>query len=72
MSNPVLEERDPVADDVFRVLLDLHMVSDPWPLNAEQHGMMLAFLECEASERGYKSWVEAYHEFNAEEVVDDE
>jgi len=66
MSDAVLEERDPVADEAFRVLLDWFMVSDPWPLEAKQQGMMLAFLNAEASKRGYDDWVHAYHEFRGD------
>jgi hypothetical protein len=67
-----LEKRDPVADSVFRLLLDLHMVSDPWPLDDRDRGKMIMFLHAEASKRGYDSWEEAYHEFDPSEVYDDE
>lgn len=63
-----LEERDPIADEAFRVLLDLFMVSDPWPLSDREKNKMYAFLTAEASKRGYDGWVGAYHEFE----VDDE
>ena len=72
MSEITLEERDPVADDAFRALLDLYMVLDSWPLDERQQALMEAFLECEASKHGYDSWVEAYHEFNTEEDNNDE
>ena len=61
-----LQERDPVADHVFRMLLDLYMAADPWPLSDKQSGMMLAFLTAESSKRGYGTWVEAYHDFDPE------
>lgn len=64
-----LETRDPVADSVFRVLLDLMMVSDLWPLSTAEQGQMLAFLTAEANKRGYDSWEEAYHEFDPDESV---
>jgi hypothetical protein len=60
----LLEKRDPVADGVFRLLLDLYMVSDPWPLEPDQDQKMQVFLLAEASKRGYDSWVTAYHEFD--------
>lgn len=61
---PILEKRDPVSDDAFRVLLDLYMVSDPWPLSDRENGVLFAFLSAEASKRGFDSWTEAYHEFD--------
>jgi len=60
-----LQERDQIADRPFRVLLDLYMVSDPWPLSDESSGVLFAFLDAEASKRGYDTWVDAYHEFDA-------
>jgi len=30
MSDGPLEDRDPITDDAFWVLLDWYMVSDPW------------------------------------------
>lgn len=68
---PTLQKRDPIADDAYRVLLDLLMVSDPWPLETADHGKMLAFLGAEASKRGYDSWEDAYHEFDPQEATDE-
>jgi hypothetical protein len=62
MTTP-LKERDPIADDAFRVLLDWFMVADPWPLSENDWAMMFGFLTAEANKRGYDSWTEAYHEF---------
>jgi hypothetical protein len=58
-----LQERDPVPDEVFRLLLDLYMVNDPWPLSDRENGQMLGFLIAECHKRGYESWTRAYHEF---------
>lgn len=58
-----LRERDPISDDAYRVLLDLYMVADPWPLTDEANGIMFAFMDAEAHKRGFDTWVDAYHEF---------
>lgn len=62
-----LEKRDPIPDEAFRVLLDLYMVSDPWPLEDNKKGAMFGFLCAEAHKRGYDGWTEAYHEFDPSE-----
>jgi len=67
-NNKPLSERDKISDEAFRVLLDLYMVSDPWPLEDKDNVVMFGFLSAESQKRGYKGWVEAYHEF---EVDDD-
>jgi len=58
-----LEKRDPISDKAFRALLDLYMVSDPWPLEPGDNAVVFAFLCAEAQKRGYSAWTEAYHEF---------
>ena len=50
-----------ISDTEFRVMLDLFMVSDPWPLDWG-HEHMETVLDSEAILRGYDHWVEAYHE----------
>jgi hypothetical protein len=55
-----LKDRDPIADDAFRVLLD------PWPLSDRAHGMIFGFLSAEAAKRGYDTWIEAYHDFQTD------
>lgn len=62
-----LRERDPLPHAVYRVLLDLYMVSDPWPLEAKADGIMMAALTAEARKRGYDGWVEAYHELEVDD-----
>ena len=47
-------------DEEFRALLDLLMVSDPWPLTSGR-GALEAFADRIAVARGYADWVEAYH-----------
>lgn len=64
---PKLENRDPISDVVFRSLLDWYMVSDPWPLDDNSNGIIMAFLSSEAAKRGYDSWTVAYHEFEVRE-----
>lgn len=49
-------------DEEFRALLDLYMVSDPWPLTSEKSNTIRKLLSGEAQERGFDGWVEAYHE----------
>ena len=51
-----------LSDITFRALLDLFMVSDPWPAGVDQKPIN-DLLEGESIERGYNGWVEAYHKF---------
>lgn len=50
-------------DKLFRVLLDLWMVSDPWPLEMQAHEILEASLSFESWQRGYTNMIDAYHEF---------
>jgi len=64
---PALQERDAISDLAFRALLDLFMVSDPWPLEDEQSkAVLFGFICAEASKRGYSDWMNAYHDFEPE------
>lgn len=63
-----LEERDSIPDPAFRVLLDLYMVSDPWPLTDTDKGVMFGFLTAEAHKREFDDLMDAYHEFDPEEL----
>lgn len=47
----------------FRALLDLWMVTDPWPLEAWQDDELVRLLDTEAQRRGFTERVEAYHRF---------
>lgn len=58
-------------NDEFRSLLDLFMVSDPWPLGDKAHGVLLDLLTCESRVRGYDYWEVAYHEHKTDEQVDE-
>ncbi len=49
----------------FRMLLNLWMVSDPWPLTSEENQALEKMLEREAKAREYESLVDAYHLFGA-------
>jgi hypothetical protein len=62
-----LAERDPIADKAFRALLDLYMVSDPWPLDDVQKGIVFGFLTAEAHKRDFTDITEAYHEFDLDD-----
>lgn len=51
-------------DREYRALLDLLVCSDPWPVeddDGRSHELLNAFANKEAAERGYGSWIEAYH-----------
>lgn len=52
-----------MKESELRVLLDLYMVSDPWPLKEHADGVLEDLLNRESGERGFSSWVVAYHEF---------
>jgi hypothetical protein len=46
----------------FRTLLELMMVSDPWPLKDHHRTFLVSLLNDEAEERGYEDWIAAYHD----------
>lgn len=52
-----------LSHEEFRALLDLYMVSDPWPLDSDSQDSLRGLLTDEANARGYDSWSEAYHDF---------
>lgn len=52
----------------LRVLLDLYMVSDPWPLEYGNETLG-DFLDKESRKLGYENWVVAYHELPTEEYT---
>lgn len=51
-----------MSDSVFRILLDLLMVSDPWPLEEASHEKLIKYLDAESKARGFIDWIDAYHE----------
>lgn len=52
-----------MTDKEFRALLNLYMVSDPWPLeDKESNAAVGRVLARESDRRGYEDWVGAYHE----------
>ena len=61
------ERSSALYDDEFRALLDLFMVSDPWPLDERAEGVVQDLLTSESASRGYGSWVVAYHEHKTAE-----
>ena len=61
--NNFLKERDEIPDEVFRTLLDLYMISNPWPLGQNQKAVFFGFLTAESHKRDYTDLIEAYHEF---------
>jgi hypothetical protein len=44
-----------------RCLMDLLMVSDPWPLSAKAHEVLTELADKEAEIMGFSNWIEAYH-----------
>lgn len=57
-----------MSDKIFRVLLDLFIFSDPWPLTEEAQREYEQVIEAEAIRRGHNGWVEAYHRHQPLEV----
>lgn len=51
-----------LTDTQFRAMMDLMMVSDPWPLGEPEHAQIENLLIVESERRGYDSWIVAYHE----------
>jgi len=54
-------------DEEFRSLMDLTMVSDPWPLDDDSEESVERLLASEAARRGFDGWYEAYHGFEVED-----
>lgn len=52
-----------MKDNEFRMLLDLAMVSDPWPLDQRAYDTLLDMLNDEAARNGFDGWLDAYHRF---------
>lgn len=52
----------------LRVLLDLFMVSDPWPLNDESRNVLESMLNEAAQCIGCDNWIDAYHNYTLRKV----
>lgn len=52
-----------MRDSEFRVLLDLMMVSDPWPLGQSELATFKSHMLNESNKRGYDDTIIAYHNF---------
>lgn len=55
-----------MSDKEFTAMLTLFMCSDPWPVTAPDNGddgylIIREFLNRESEQRGFNSWIEAYH-----------
>lgn len=50
-----------MGDIQFKVLCDLLMVSDPWPLDTEAEQTLKSWANSEAPSHGFADWVDAYH-----------
>lgn len=58
-----IEVKQVTTDQEFRAVLELIMVSDPYPIPEEGHQLKVeAWADKEARARGYGSWIEAYHQ----------
>jgi hypothetical protein len=53
-----------------RCLLDLIMVSDPWPLSKKAKEILEQLADKEASAMGFSNWVEAYHHMLPLKIVE--
>ena len=51
-----------MIDDIFLIMLEWFMVSDPWPLDEAKHDKIEFVLNIESKNRGYDTWVDAYHD----------
>jgi len=54
-------DKKQITKQQYRVLLDLFMVTDPWPLPLESASIMEDYLNKLAPDFGHPNWVEAYH-----------
>ena len=52
----------------LKSFVELLMISDPWPLQPNDHVNLETFADREAGRHGFKDWVEAYHELNGTEM----
>jgi hypothetical protein len=57
-----------MKDQEFRLLLDLLIVLDPWPLKENNRDVLLQMLDAEAVRRGFKHAHDAYHRFNGNQA----
>lgn len=55
-----------LTETEFKSLLNLVMVSDPWPSGRKGERTLKGLLDYEAGVRGYEDWVEAYHELQVD------
>jgi len=51
-----------LTDVQLRSLVDLLMVSDPWPLSREARVALVTLADAESKIRGFYDWYSAYHE----------
>lgn len=59
-----LGEEPILSAQEFSALMNLMMVSDPWPISDIEGDRIVDMLNEEARSRDYKDWVEAYHDMN--------
>ena len=58
-----------MSEEQYRVLMDLVMCSDPWPLSDKARGVVTDLMDEEAEARGYETWTDAYHALEPKQVV---
>lgn len=61
MSDADTGDSERLSDKQFRVLLDLFMVSDPWPLSDGEFATVEKLLMSESNAREFNSYTDAYH-----------
>jgi len=52
---------DALDRDMFELLLEWRMQSEPWPLGEPQRHVLDAYLRREARRLGFDGWIHAYH-----------
>ncbi len=67
VESKAMERRQPMPAGAtitlpLRDVLDWWMVSDPWPLPADQSDRIESRIQAASIEAGYTDWVSAYHE----------
>ena len=51
-----------MSKDELRVLCELKMVLDPWPLDEADNNIFTVMLDRECRKQGFDDWIEAWHE----------
>lgn len=57
-----------IGEERLRVLMDLSMCSDPWPLSHAARDLIDDWLNEQAFALGFDGWIDAYHRLEPKEV----